>query len=74
MSDKVMFRDIELKTDKLDSEFTLRIPEVAKRRIDRVDASRKKVLNKHILILIDQFLYAEDYEKKRGFYLSTEDS
>jgi hypothetical protein len=49
MSDEIMFKDIDLKTDKLDSEFTLRIPEVAKRRIDRVDASRKKVLNKHIL-------------------------
>ena len=73
MSDDLMFRDFDLKTDKLDSEFTLRIPDVAKRRIDKVDASRKKVLNKHILSLIDQFLYSEDYEKKRGGYLNTED-
>ena len=69
----LMFKDFELKTDKLDSEFTLRIPEVAKSRIERVDASRKKVLNKHILSLIDQFLYAEDYGKHRCRYLSTED-
>lgn len=68
-----MFKDFELKTDKLESEFTLRIPEVAKRRIDKVDASRKKILNKYILSLIDQFLYMEDYEKNRCRYLSTEE-
>lgn len=68
-----MFRDFELKTDKLDSEFTLRIPEIAKRRIEKVDPSRKKVLNKYILSLIDRFLYMEDYEHSRCRYLNSED-
>lgn len=72
MPDSMMFKDIDLKTDKLDAEFTLRIPEVTKSKLDKVDASRKKVLNKYILILIDEFLYAEDYEKRRGSNLTTD--
>lgn len=37
-----MFKDFEQKTDKLDSEFTIRIPEVAKKGMDRLDTSRRK--------------------------------
>lgn len=73
MQKMLMFSDFELKTDKLDSEFTLRVPDIAKKRIEGVDASRKKVLNKYILQLIDNFLYAEDYGSCRGKYLNTED-
>lgn len=73
MPDKIMmFRDFDLKTDKLEAEFTLRIPDIAKSGIDKLDSSRKKILNKHILSLIDQFLYAEDYNRNRGRYLTTE--
>ena len=51
----LMFKDFELKTDKLDSEFTLRIPEVTKSGIDKLDASRKKVLNKYFCPSLTSF-------------------
>jgi hypothetical protein len=73
VSDMSMFKDFEQKTDKLDSEFTLRIPEVAKKGMDKLDTSRKKVLNKYMMDLIDRFLDAEAYATRRGRYLTTEE-
>lgn len=67
-----MFKDFEQKTDKLTEEFNLRIPELMKHRLEKVDASRKKVLNKYIIDLLDQFLYGEDYQTVRGKYLNSD--
>jgi alpha-D-ribose 1-methylphosphonate 5-triphosphate synthase subunit PhnI len=73
MPGKYMFPDFELRTDKLSDEITLRVPDLTKRKLDRVPASRKKILNKYLMRTIDQFLWAENYDNVRGYTLTTDE-
>lgn len=66
----------EMHVDKLVEEYTLRIPEVTKRRVDRLTKPQRKQMNEVLLVSMARFLHeatfdpsrylAEDYDTRNG--------
>ncbi len=56
--------------DKLEVNFTLRIPEVTKRQLERLPAAMKKKLNNRILLTMARTLHDADYDPRK--YLKSE--
>lgn len=55
----------EFVTDKLTEEYTLRIPECTKRRVDRMSKLQRKSMNEQILVIIARFLHEAAFEPGR---------
>ncbi len=51
--------------DKLEVNFTLRIPEVTKRQLERLPATMKKKLNNRILLAMAHILHEADYDPRK---------
>jgi hypothetical protein len=54
-----------LVTDKLTEEFTLKIPEVTKQRLDKLTKSQKKFLNERLLVAIARVLHEAEFDPIR---------
>jgi hypothetical protein len=60
----------ELQVDKLVEEYTLRIPEVTKRRLDRLTKPQRKQMNELLLVSMAKFLHEANFDPSR--YLAEE--
>lgn len=56
---------LSIETDKLEAEFTLRIPEVTKRKIKELDPTTKKSLNEEILLAIARVLHRAAFDPSK---------
>ena len=57
--------------DKRTADFSLRIPEITKLRLDQLSPAMKRALNDRILILMDRTIHEAEYIP--GKYLKSED-
>lgn len=60
-----MVDEVELRTDKLTEEYTLRIPERTKRLLDGLTKSQRKAVNERIMITMAECLHQFSFDATR---------